>query len=275
MYGKVRLQGVYPGIDLVYYGHQGQLEYDFVVAPGADASSIRWGFDGAKPELAANGDLLLPVEGASDQIRLNKPVVYQMKDGVRQPVDGSFAIAKNGQASFKLGAYDRSRELVIDPTLTFLGRSAPAADGATVANAMAVRFQSGEIILTGVTQDSNFPVTKGALQTTCNTDAPADNDHALHCAATIARPAQGLSPRSARMAHRWCTPPTCTDSAGTSMARPSPWIQPGTPSSWARLLRTTFPSPQQHNACIVVQPAAGISVPLRALLQRNIHRSDL
>ena len=61
MYGKVRLQGVYPGIDLVYYGRQGQLEYDFVVAPGADASAIRWGFDGAKPELAANGDLLLPV----------------------------------------------------------------------------------------------------------------------------------------------------------------------------------------------------------------------
>ncbi len=182
MYGKVRLQGVYPGIDLVYYGHQGQLEYDFVVAPGADASTIRWGFDGAKPELAENGDLVLPVEGVTDQIKLNRPVVYQMKDGVRQPVDGSFAIAKNGEASFKLGAYDRSRELVIDPTLMFKGAIGSGA-GTSVASGMALDTTINsktsqpynEMVLTGVTGDLDFPVTAKALQTTCDTNSPIDN----------------------------------------------------------------------------------------------------
>ncbi len=182
LYGKVLLRGVYPGIDLVYYGRQGQLEYDFVVAPGADPAAIRWGFDGAMPEIAANGDLLLPVSGASDQIRLNKPVVYQVKDGVHQPVEGSFAVAKNGEASFRLGAYDKSRELVIDPTLIFRGALDSGAYD-SVASGMAldttINSQTGlpnnQIILTGYTQDATFPVTTGALQTTCNTDAPADN----------------------------------------------------------------------------------------------------
>jgi hypothetical protein len=187
MYGKVRLQGVYPGIDLVYYGRQGQLEYDFVVAPGADPSAIRWGFDGAKPQLAANGDLLLPVSGASDQIRLNKPVVYQVKDGVHKPVDGSFAIAKNGEASFKLGAYDKGRELVIDPTLMFLGALGSGANQ-TVANGMALdtNVPSGgtqpfnQIVLTGFTIDPTFPTTMGVYETSCT--VPNGNGKASRCA---------------------------------------------------------------------------------------------
>ncbi|MGB6690336.1 MAG: Ig-like domain repeat protein [Terracidiphilus sp.] len=172
MYGKVRLQRVYPGIDLVYYGRQGRLEYDFVVAPGADASAIRMNFDGAKVDLAANGDLVLPVSGGP-AIRFNKPVVYQMKDGARRPVDGSFAIAENRQVRFKLGAYDRSHELIVDPTLLFLGTLANGGAGETVAEGMAVD-PNGEIILTGLTQDAAFPVTTGALQSTCDTDAPVD-----------------------------------------------------------------------------------------------------
>jgi hypothetical protein len=189
MYGKVRLQSVYPGIDLVYYGHQGQLEYDFVVAPGADASVIRWGFDGAKPELAANGDLVLPVEGLTDQIKLNKPVVYQMKDGVRQPVDGSFAIAKNGEASFKLGAYDKSRELVIDPTLDYMG-AIGTGNQQSVPNGMALdtyvnpktNQPNNQIILTGITNDLNFPTTKGAYETKCQ--LPNGNGKAGRCGAS-------------------------------------------------------------------------------------------
>lgn len=189
MYGKVRLQSVYPGIDLVYYGHQGQLEYDFVVAPGADASTIRWGFDGAKPELAANGDLLLPVVGASDQIRLNKPVVYQMKDGVRQPVESSFTIAKNGQASFKLGAYDKSRELVIDPTLDFLGALGTGnQQSVAIGMALDTHVPSGgtvpnnQIILTGITNDLNYPTTAGAYETSCQ--IPNGNGMAGRCGAS-------------------------------------------------------------------------------------------
>jgi len=163
MFGKVRLQQVYPGIDLVYYGRQGRLEYDFVVAPGADASAIRMNFDGARAKLAANGDLVLPVGGT--EIRFDKPVVYQMKDGAREPVEGGFAIAENQQVSFKVGSYDRNRELVIDPTLIFLGTLATG-NQQSVPNGMAVDA-AGEIILTGITNDLNFPVTSGALQTSC------------------------------------------------------------------------------------------------------------
>ncbi len=168
MFGKVRMQGVYAGVDLVYYGHRGELEYDFVVAPGADASAIKLHFDGAEPKLAANGDLVLPVEGGPE-VRFNKPVAYQMMDGVRQPVEGSFVIADSkagGQIGFKLGAYDHSRELVIDPTLLFVG-ALGTGNFETQANGMAVD-STGEIILTGLTGDVNFPVTAGALQTVCN-----------------------------------------------------------------------------------------------------------
>jgi hypothetical protein len=176
MYGKVRLNGVYPGIDLVYYGKQGQLEYDFVVAPGADASAIRLNFDGAEARLADDGDLVLPVTGGGPEVRFHKPVVYQMKGGARQPVDGSFAIGKNRQVSFKLGGYDKSRELIIDPTLLFVGTLGSGDGNApTVAYGMAVD-SSGEMILTGLTGDVTFPVTSGALQTTCNTISPVDNN---------------------------------------------------------------------------------------------------
>jgi hypothetical protein len=168
MYGKVHMQGVYPGVDLKYYGRRGELEYDFVVAPGADATAIKLRFDGAKPTLAANGDLVLPVEGGPE-VRFNKPVVYQMKDGARQPVEGSFVIADSkagGKVSFHLGAYDHSRELVIDPTLLFVG---VLGNGNNVTEAIGMAVDaSGEIILTGETSDTDFPVTPEAYQTTCN-----------------------------------------------------------------------------------------------------------
>ena len=175
MYGKVRMKGVYPGVDLVYYGHRGELEYDFVVAPGADAATIKLGFDGAKATLAANGDLVLPVDGGPE-VRFNKPVVYQMKDGARQPVDGCFSLSSvtgQQQVSFQLGAYDHSRELVIDPTLLFVGAlGSGQGNFESLAYGMAVDV-AGEIILTGETGDVDFPVTAGALQTVCNTYSTA------------------------------------------------------------------------------------------------------
>jgi predicted secreted protein len=181
MYGKVRLKGVYPGIDLVYYGRQGRLEYDFVVAPGADPSAIRWSFDGARAKLAENGDLVLPVAGGGPDIHFDKPVVYQTIGGVRRPVDGSFLIARNHQVSFKLGAYDRSRALIIDPTLIFLG-----AVGTGYANTESQPYGMtvdalGEIILTGITGDPDYPVTTGALQTACNTFSSLANQTIDRC----------------------------------------------------------------------------------------------
>ena len=178
-YGKVRLQTVYPGIDLVYYGVRGKLEYDFVVSPGADASAIRMSFEGATPSLAANGDLVLPVSGTEHEVRFDKPVIYQLKDGVRQPVDGSFVIAGNQQVSFRLGAYDHSRQLTIDPTLLFLG-TLGTGNQQSVPNGMAVDA-AGEIILTGITNDLTFPTTAGALQPSCTNSSAIFNANYHRC----------------------------------------------------------------------------------------------
>ena len=174
-FAKVRLSQVYPGIDLVYYGRQGRLEYDFVVAAGADPAKIALKFEGAEARLAENGDLILPVAGTEDvateagqtgrEVRFDKPTVYQMKDGVRQPVAGSFQLARNGTVSFALGSYDRSRELVIDPTLLFAG-SLATGNQQTIPLGMTIDA-TGAMYLTGYTNDLTYPVTMGAFQTNC------------------------------------------------------------------------------------------------------------
>jgi len=175
LYGRVRLHQVYPGIDLAYYGHQGQLEYDFIVAPGADASAIRLRFYGAIPQLAGNGDLVLPVNGS--EVRFHQPVVYQTKNGIRQPVAGRFTMAANHEVMFALGAYDKARELVIDPTLAFTGTFGTASESDAPAG-MAVD-STGELIITGMTLDLNFPATAGAYQTSCGPVSSDDTKNGI------------------------------------------------------------------------------------------------
>ncbi len=168
---KVRLSQVYPGIDLVYYGRQGRLEYDFVVAPGADAAKIALNFEGAEARLAGNGDLVLPVAGTEHEVRFDKPTVYQIKDGLRQVVEGAFRLASDRTVSFELGRYDRSKELVIDPTLLFAG-SIATGNQQTIPAGMVIDA-TGAMYLTGYTNDLTFPVTTGALQTNCQTYSAA------------------------------------------------------------------------------------------------------
>ncbi len=115
-FGAVRYQGVYPGIDLVYYGNQRQLEYDFVVAPGADPGQIALAFTGARPRLEADGSLVLA--HAEGELRFAAPVLYQRFLGVRLPVAGAFTV-DGDRVGFTVGAYDRHRALVIDPILTY------------------------------------------------------------------------------------------------------------------------------------------------------------
>jgi hypothetical protein len=184
MFAEVRLRQVYPGIDLVYHGKQGRLEYDFVVAAGADASAIRMKFEGAsQAQLAANGDLQLPVAG--QQVRFDKPVAYQMKDGRRQLVESRFTIGANRQVGIKLGAYDRRRALIIDPTLIFLG-TLGTGNQQSVPGGMAVDA-AGEIVLTGITNDLTFPTTTGALQPSCQTySAAAATANYVRCGASSA-----------------------------------------------------------------------------------------
>ncbi len=115
-FAGVRYHSVYPGIDLVFYGTQGHLEYDFKVAPGADPAQAEMQFDGGKVELSG-GDLVLKGSGAD--VRLQAPRIYQSAAGQRQAVDGRFVLRAENRVSFEIGAYDRSRELVIDPNITY------------------------------------------------------------------------------------------------------------------------------------------------------------
>ena len=119
-FARVRYHDVYPGIDLVYYGRQGQLEYDFEVAPGADPQQIAMRFQGQdrepqRPELKPGGDLQL----LAGDLRLQAPRVYQRFGGAERPVNGGFVVRQDGTVGFSLGDYDHSRPLVIDPVLTY------------------------------------------------------------------------------------------------------------------------------------------------------------
>jgi Bacterial Ig-like domain (group 3)/Beta-propeller repeat len=159
-YAKVRYTGVYPGVDLVYYGNQRQLEYDFVVVPGGDPKQVCLRFAGAR-KLRLNADGDLEVIAKDGEIAFHKPVVYQMKDGQRQPVEGRFTLRARNNIGFALGSYDRNLALVIDPVLeysTYLGGS-----GSDYAYGIAVDA-AGEAYLTGTTTSADFPVTSGAYQ---------------------------------------------------------------------------------------------------------------
>jgi len=163
-YARVRYREVYPGIDLVYYGNQRRLEYDFVVAPGADPSKIVLGFKGAeKLAIDAEGDLVLHT--SSGDLRQHKPIIYQNVDGVRREIDGSYVRKGAGRIGFKLAAYDRTQPLVIDPVLsysTFLGGSA----GEGIAG-IAVDT-TGAAYIAGSTGSADFPATAGAFDTSFN-----------------------------------------------------------------------------------------------------------
>jgi hypothetical protein len=117
-FARVRYQDVYPGVSLVYYGNQGQLEYDFDVAPGADPSQIALRFQGPeKAKLDASGNLILASSGG--EIYLRAPRMYQQLEAEQRQVEGHFLLRQGGEVGFELGPYDRSRTLVIDPVLTY------------------------------------------------------------------------------------------------------------------------------------------------------------
>jgi hypothetical protein len=152
-YARVSYRDVYPGVDMAFHGEQKQLEFDFIVAPGASAAPIRLGVSGAKRIATDDAGNLVLASSAGD-VLLHKPVAYQQKDGARQPVDARFVMQAHNQVSFELGNYDRSRELVIDPSVTYatyLGGSAED-DGYGIAI-----DSTGNAYVTGQTKSTNFP----------------------------------------------------------------------------------------------------------------------
>ncbi len=154
-YSKVAERNIYPGIDLVYYGTQRQLEYDFVIAPGASPSKIQIAFAGARNQHTdANGDLLLSVAGEND-VRLHKPVAYQKNGAEKQLVAANYILNEKGNVEFQVGNYDPARPLIVDPILaysTYLGGS-----GIDTSNSIAVAPDNTAFIAGG-TFSSDFPV---------------------------------------------------------------------------------------------------------------------
>jgi hypothetical protein len=153
-YARVLYRDIYPGVDLVYYGSQGRLEYDFLVSPGADPRRIRLRFEGADGMgLDEQGRLHLQFgEGTLEQ---HAPVVYQDVGGERRSVAGSYVLYHGGEVGFDVGAYDETRPIVIDPVLeysTYLGGGSSADIGESVAV-----DGTGSVYVTGETQSGDFP----------------------------------------------------------------------------------------------------------------------
>ena len=162
-YARVAYRDVYPGTDLIYYGHAGQLEYDFVLAPGADPYNLRLRLDsgasgtGAALRLDRSGDLLIAVPGGT--LRQRAPVVYQGAGAFRRLVAARYALLDAHTVGVRLGAYDHRAPLVVDPALsysTYLG-----GNGDDYGYGIAVD-RSGSAYVVGYTNSANFPLANAA-----------------------------------------------------------------------------------------------------------------
>ena len=159
-YSKVSFADVYPGVSLLYYGNRQQLEYDFIVARGADPSRIKLSFEGATGiKIDGNGDLVLSTQ--SGDLLQHKPSVYQMTATGRSEVAASYVMTGKAEVGFAIGAYDESKPLVIDPVVsysTYLGGNSGAGVYSIAVD------QAGNAYVTGNTPSANFPVTANAYR---------------------------------------------------------------------------------------------------------------
>jgi hypothetical protein len=160
-YESVLYRSLWPGVDLVFHGRRGQLEYDLLLAPGADVSRARFSFAGQRDiSLDRDGALVLAVPGGA--VRHAAPRSFQVVGGRRRPVESSWVLLGRGEVGLELGRYDRSRPLVIDPTLAYSSYLGGSGDEFSYGIA---RDGGGSVYLTGITSSTDFPVTPGAHDT--------------------------------------------------------------------------------------------------------------
>jgi hypothetical protein len=160
-YAGVTYRDVYRGVNLAFHGEQRQLEFDFIVAAGANPAPINLGFSGAR-KIATDGSGNLLLSSAAGDVVMHKPVAYQERNGKRQSVAAEFVQESNNVVGFALGPYDRSRELVIDPALsysTYLG-------GSDEDEAFGIAVDaSGNAYIAGQTNSPSFPAHTGTVST--------------------------------------------------------------------------------------------------------------
>jgi hypothetical protein len=166
-YEKVSYADVYPDIDLVYYGKRQTLEYDFVVRPGAGPARIVLTFQGAdKLEVDARGDLV--IHTGSGILRQSRPVIYQEREGQRREIAGAYVLLDALNVGFKMGAYDTSLPLVIDPTLVYSTYLGGVEGGDDLFQHGIAADAEGCAYVAGWTASLDFPTTPGAFDTSFN-----------------------------------------------------------------------------------------------------------
>jgi hypothetical protein len=152
-YEAVRYRGIYPGVDLLFYGREQHLEYDFIVAPGADPKAIALSIEGArKLEVNSRGDVVMSVGNGA--VALRRPSVYQDVNGERREIAGNYIVANDRQIRFSVAEYDHTQPLTIDPLLnysTYVG-------GEVFDQALGIALDAaGDAYIAGFTQSTKFP----------------------------------------------------------------------------------------------------------------------
>ncbi len=167
---RVTYPEIYPGVDVAYYGNQRQLEFDFVLKPGADPESIRMRVAGAsRLALDSAGALRIDIGGAGD-LRIELPTLYQEIGGKRRNVPGRYVIQGGDEVAFRVGPYDRTQPLVIDPTIVY---STLFGGGLSGSDAFGIGVDAeGNVLIAGSTTALDFP----AVNATQNALAAGSQD---------------------------------------------------------------------------------------------------
>lgn len=159
-YEKVLYEEIYDGINLLFYGNRGRLEYDFIVSPGSDPGTISIGIEGADHiEVDARGNLVM--QTAAGKKIFEKPFIYQEINGRRTGIPGGYVLHDQSRIGFQVSSYDNAKPLVIDPVLQYL----TSFDGSGQDDVLGIATDNnGNIYLTGTTSSADLPTTAGVLQ---------------------------------------------------------------------------------------------------------------